>query len=168
MQHDIYSLGVLLLELGLWQSFITYPNPPTPSPSHSSSPLPADELLDTEKAFVREADLDLTTPIPPHFVAQHASQKDTRKRATAIKTHLISMASEMLPAKMGRKYTDIVLLCLRCLDTRPHVSEVGTDEDIIRSFDIGVEFEDVFDEDGIVIGVKYIEKILLKMQEISI
>ncbi len=24
MQHDIYSLGVVLLEIGLWTSFVTY------------------------------------------------------------------------------------------------------------------------------------------------
>jgi hypothetical protein len=27
MQHDIYSLGVCLLEVGLWKSFIEYPEP---------------------------------------------------------------------------------------------------------------------------------------------
>jgi hypothetical protein len=27
MQHDIYSLGVCLLEIGLWSSFVKYGNP---------------------------------------------------------------------------------------------------------------------------------------------
>jgi hypothetical protein len=162
MQHDIYSLGVLLLELGLWQSFITYPNPPSSSPTSSSS------SSDTKQA---ELD-DPTTLIPPPFITQHASEKDIRKRATAIKAHLISLATEMLPARMGRKYADIVLLCLRCLDSRPPfglpVEGEGGEDDKGSYCSTGREFEDVFDEDGIVVGVRYIEKILLKMQEISV
>jgi hypothetical protein len=162
MQHDIYSLGVLLLELGLWQSFITYPNPPSSSPTSSSS------SSDTKQAELH----DPTTPIPPPFITQHASEKDIRKRATAIKAHLISLASEMLPARMGRKYADIVLLCLRCLDSPPPfglpVGGEGGEDDRGSYCGTGGEFEDVFDEDGIVVGVRYIEKILLKMQEISV
>jgi hypothetical protein len=157
MQHDIYSLGVLL-EIGLWQSFITYPNPPT-----SSSP-----SSDTKQA---EPD-DPTAPIPPPFITQHASEKDIRKRATAIKAHLITVASKMLPARMGRKYADIVLLCLRCLDSPPPsglpVKGEGGEDDKGVYCSTGWEYEDMFDEDGIVVGVKYLEKILLKMQEISV
>ncbi len=78
----------------------------------------------------------------------------------------------MLPARMGRKYADIVLLCLRCLDSPPPlgltVEGEGGDDDKGSDCGTGGEFEDVFDEDGIVVGVKYIEKILLKMQEISV
>ena len=66
---------------------------------------------------------------------------------------------------MGEKYTNIVLLCLRCLDKEKdntaEVAEGGEEEGI-------GEFRDVLDEDGIIVGVKYIEKVLLKMQEISI
>ncbi|KAH6653686.1 hypothetical protein BKA67DRAFT_502224, partial [Truncatella angustata] len=36
MQHDIYSLGVCLLEIGLWSSFVEYVNPASgPAMSHS-------------------------------------------------------------------------------------------------------------------------------------
>jgi hypothetical protein len=43
MQHDIYSLGVCLLEIGLWESFVTYNTHGDPSPSpalgiHPESP----------------------------------------------------------------------------------------------------------------------------------
>ena len=34
MQHDIYSLGVCLLEIGLWESFLFYEND-TPTPSQA-------------------------------------------------------------------------------------------------------------------------------------
>lgn len=62
---------------------------------------------------------------------------------------------------MGNKYTDIVLLCLSYLD-RGSVGSFGEME--------GGGFNDVdmLDEDGIVVGVKYIERILLKIQEIRV
>ena len=89
---------------------------------------------------------------------------------------------------MGRKYTDIVLLCLRCLDKPGKVSQAasagmgesvenlaGESVDTLggggwgeEGEDVVGEFRDVLDEDGIIVGVKYIEKVLLKMQEISI
>lgn len=70
---------------------------------------------------------------------------------------------------MGNKYTDIVLLCLMCLDRRSG-SSVGEMEGGGESRGEGGGFEDVdmLDEDGIVVGVKYIERILLKIQEISV
>lgn len=152
MQHDIYSLGVLLLELGLWQSFIAYSNP------QSSSTPSSENTKDYQAAS------EPITPIQPSFMTEHASEKNILKRATAIKDHLISLASQELPAKMGQKYADIVLLCLQCLDSPPPSSR--NDEDEVD--DNEGEFGDVYDEDGIMLGVKYIEKILLKMQEISV
>lgn len=78
----------------------------------------------------------------------------------------------MLPARMGRKYADIVLSFLRCLDSPPPLGLLiegeGWEDDKVSCFNIGGEFEDVCDEDGILVGVRYIEKILLKMQEISV
>jgi hypothetical protein len=159
MQHDIYSLGVVLLELGLWTSFITYPpSSPTASPSQG----PKDQAIEEDKKkdatnSITDPNPDPDTAIPPPFIDSQLSEKDARKRAVAIKTHLIHLTSEILPARMGNKYTDIVLLCLRCLD-KTEKEEEG----------VGGEFSDVYDEDGIVVGVKYIEKILLRMQEISV
>jgi hypothetical protein len=134
MQHDIYSLGVVLLELGLWHSFI---NPTSSSSFHST--LPNSHSKDP-------------TMLP--FMLPVASEKDTRKRATQVKNSLVTLATEQLPSRMGTKYTEVVLLCLQCMD---------------RAVGFGSEDEgEFYDEDGIVVGVRYIEKILLKMQEISI
>jgi len=149
MQHDIYSLGVVLLELGLWQSFISF--------------LPGSD--------------DPSTALPPSFVQALESQKDTRKRATAVKGALTTLATDLLPARMGQKYTDVVLLCLQCLDGAPGVAAAGAE--VNKSGErgggagagLGVgwgEEEGILDEDGIVVGVRYIERILLRMQEISI
>jgi hypothetical protein len=93
------------------------------------------------------------------------------------------MAETLLPAKMGQKYTDIVLLCLQCLDTASVNASASVSQATLSSASTvggsdgkekdkektaAGEFDDIYDEDGIVVGVKYIEKILLRMQEISI
>lgn len=111
MQHDIYSLGVCLLEIGLWESLVLYEGDACPSP-----------LL--ENAAVGD--------------------RDDPRRATALKQHLVTLARSKLPSRMGDAYTKVVVNCLTCLD-----------ED---NWDFGnqSEFED---EDGVLIGVRYIEKV---------
>jgi hypothetical protein len=147
MQHDIYSLGVVLLELGLWRSFIS-------------------SLPETD---------DPSTALQPPFLQALESEKDTRKRATAVKGALITLATDLLPARMGQKYTDVVLLCLQCLDGMQGSSMVVAAEGETAGERVGAgtgvgwgEEEGFVDEDGIVVGVRYIERILLRMQEISI
>jgi len=160
MQHDIYSLGVVLLEIGLWESFLSY------------RPLLSSSSPDDFEAK-SEPKLDEHNPIPSDFIAQQRLEKDIRKRATAIKTELISLASRKLPPRMGYKYTNIVLLCLRCLDqgtprgSRTSSSDTASDAESL-SAGAGFEEVDMLDEDGIVVGVKYIEAILLRIQEISV
>jgi hypothetical protein len=114
MQHDIYSLGVCLLELGLWESFIVYGgNSVVPSPSTA---------LGFSNDGVEARDPFLT------------------------KDRLLSMTRELLPRRMGTRYTETVETCLTCLDD---------DND-----GFGDERE-LVDQDGILVGVRYIEKVLL-------
>ncbi|KAJ5778797.1 hypothetical protein N7520_002043 [Penicillium odoratum] len=115
MQHDIYSLGVCLLEIGLWGSLV-------------SSKGYAGTLL-TE------------------------SGTSNMVQGTALKDHYTTLAKEQLPSRMGARYTAVVVNCLSCMD--------GTNED----FGDKREFED---DDGILIGVKYIEKIILLLSEITV
>jgi hypothetical protein len=143
MPHDIYSLGVVLLELGLWQSFLSYLPPTDPSRPYDTA--------------------DPDAALPPPFLRALEAEKDTRKRATAVKGALTALATELLPARMGRKYTDVVLLCLQCLD-----GAGGGEDGVGAGRALGGEAEGFVDEDGIVVGVRYIERILLRMQEISI
>jgi hypothetical protein len=133
MQHDIYSLGVVLLEIGLWTSFVLY-NPE----EESSSPVP-NNILDAA---------DLSQP------------NHCRRGATRNKQKLEDLAANELPARVGRRYTDIVLLCLRCLDPGSGVDQDG------KGF--GADAADWTDEDGFMIGVRYIENVLEKMQEITV
>jgi hypothetical protein len=114
MQHDIYSLGVCLLEIGLWESFVLYHNEGTdPSPSTALSIL-------------------------------NDAEKDEIKKAFLVKDALVDLAKQRLPSRMGDKYTEIVVTCLTCLD------ESNTD------FGDNSEFEDA---DGVLIGVRFIEKV---------
>ena len=122
MQHDIYSLGVCLLEIGLWSSFVEYASEVIPSAA-----LPIRDLL--EKSNKRQA-------------------------SNEIKDLLIEMATVNLPSKMGRTYTEVVVSSLACLDK-------DTDNVFNNSADL-------YDEDGIAIGVAFIENILMKLESISL
>jgi hypothetical protein len=121
MQHDIYSLGVCLLEIGLWESFVAYDDNGTAQPS---------------------AALGLT------------EDRAELKSSFTLKGHLVALSrSSMLRVKMGNRYSEVVETCLTCLD-----------ED-----NLGFGDEQQFqDEDGVLVGVRYIEKVLGILNDISI
>ena len=56
------------------------------------------------------------------------------------------MAEERLPNRMGKRYTQIVLACLTCLDM--DATGLGNETDFL-------------DADGIIVAVRYIEKLSL-------
>jgi hypothetical protein len=98
MQHDIYSLGVCLLEVGLWTSFINYQQV---TGQESPTLLPA-----------LSASLDL----PIDILDGSCSSKVYGFLETIGKDHLVSLARARLPGSMGSRYTEIVETCLTCLD----------------------------------------------------
>lgn len=112
MQHDIYSLGVCLLEIGLWDSFLVYGD-------DDDSAVPAGVL---------------------GIAILDSALQDSR----ATKESLVALAGSRLPYHMGNAFKDIVINCLTCLDE--------------NNLDFGdrSEFED---EDGVLVGVKYIQKV---------
>ncbi|KAI0890144.1 uncharacterized protein GGS22DRAFT_150095 [Annulohypoxylon maeteangense] len=135
MQHDVYSLGVCLLELGLWKSFVIDGK--------------------SEEAHIKDED-SRKIPSPTLGLTLDDFNQDTgspAEPATRIKDHLVQLARSQLPQRMGNKYTAVVVTCLTCLDE--------------ENEDFGDQ-EDMRDEDGILIGVRFIEKILLRLSEISI
>jgi hypothetical protein len=71
-------------------------------------------------------------------------EKDIRRRAFQIKRKLVALAEAQLPGRMGRVYTSIVVSCLTCLD--PGNQGFGDENEFM-------------DEDGIQVGVRYIEKV---------
>lgn len=56
----------------------------------------------------------------------------------------MKLAGEILPRKMGRIYTGVVITCLTCLDKTEN--------------DFGLESE-LLDENGLLVGVRFIEKV---------
>lgn len=112
MQHDIYSLGVCLLEIGLWESFVQYDN--------------------TGKNVTGGIDI--------------VNDPGAKGPALPLHTHshLLALAESKLPRRMGSKYAGVVKTCLTCLDE-------GNED-----FSNDSEFSD---EDGIVVGVRYVEKV---------
>ncbi len=111
MQHDIYSLGVCLLEVGLWESFVIYSDDGTCVPSPFFGAL-------SEGIPILEPGLFMKA--------------------------LVSIARDVLPQRMGTKYARIVETCLTCLDE--------------GNVDFGDERE-FQDADGVLVGVRYIEKV---------
>lgn len=63
-----------------------------------------------------------------------------------MKRRLVDMAGAQLPGRMGKVYTSVVVSCLTCLDPGNHV--FGDKSNFV-------------DEDGILVGVCYIEKVRL-------
>jgi hypothetical protein len=113
MQHDIYSLGVCLLEVGLGVSFVQFEN-------------------------------EQAVPARTLSIAEHFKREGPKARAFEIKRVLEAAAETLLPERMGAVYTRLVLSCLTCLD--PGNQYFGGEEN----------FQD---QDGILVAVRYIEKV---------
>lgn len=83
-------------------------------------------------------------PNPTLDISAQLANKDIRARASQIKQKFVSMAKDRLPGPMGKVYTNVVISCLTCLDKdNPGFGDVN----------------DFTDEDGILVGVRYIEKV---------
>jgi hypothetical protein len=97
MQHDIYSLGVCLLEIGLWESFVEYTN-----------------------------ELEFNGPPQAKFGKSYYDFRAWSKRqgetasfdalAFQLKDYLVEQAHKRLAPRMGDKYAQVVVSCLTCLD----------------------------------------------------
>ncbi|KAK4107345.1 hypothetical protein N656DRAFT_840443 [Canariomyces notabilis] len=139
MQHDIYSLGVCLLEIGLWKSFVSYQ-----SLDSGNTRLNGD--MDWENEDCLQLSMPLTDRV---FERVHLNKGGT----LWVKEGLVAMSRELLPARMGEMYTDIVVSCLTCLDE-------GNDD--------FAGLEENGGDDGITVGVRFVEKILARVGEIRL
>ena len=79
--------------------------------------------------------------------------RNTLQAAWDIKRLLVSLAMETLPSRMGKVYTEVVMSCLSCTDS-------GTTNMFAAE-------KDLYDQDGILVGVAFIEKILVKLEFVS-
>lgn len=99
MQHDIYSLGVCLLEIALWKSFVSW---------DASGRYP------------------LMTPESEQLLKGNTAAVDTKDK-------LVKMAREVIPKRLGTRYTEVTISCLKCLD-----HEDGDNSELLAENDISV------------------------------
>lgn len=134
MQHDVYSLGVCLLEIGLWDSFVNYDHAEKELSKGEPRPRPSKTWGMQIEDFAPKSIEGIST-------------------YNHIKDHLVALATSKLPLRMGDKYTSVVITCLTCLDDGNE--DFGDDKEMQ-------------DEDGVLVGVRFIEKVLLRLNEISL
>lgn len=128
MQHDIYSLGICLLEIGLWTSFVDYSTNDTAVQYVPSSALAGVDVIE---------------------------QRNPTRRAYTVKDFLAQLARDELPAKMGVKYTLIVETCLSSWEDDSNKTLFGAKDEFV-------------DQDGILEGVRYSERVLLELENIVV
>lgn len=138
MQHDIYSLGVCLLELGLSTSLVRYD---AAGGKPESGPL-LKEVQEEPAVHPSDDDESGTSRLPAEM-----------REAYRIKDFLLSLAKTRLSRRMGPRYSAVVATCLTCLDA--------------NNEDFGDESE-MTDADGIIVGVRFIEKIITKLGDIAV
>jgi hypothetical protein len=102
MGHDIYSLGVCLLEIALWEPLVAEIQANNPAGSTRISAF-----------FAQAANLKGTASEQKENLKQVYNRPDG---PDAIKDILIEIASRQVPSKMGTKYARIIKACLTCFD----------------------------------------------------
>lgn len=149
MQHDIYSLGVALLEIGLWESFVEYTTATaTTEDGEAGGGPPQTKLGRTHDHFqewlrASRAGTQQDGGGKGDFLAAFAFR---------LKDYLVEQARTRLAPRMGDKYARVVLSCLTCLDE--------DNEDFG-----GAEAADPSDGAA---ALCFIEKILKDLDEISV
>ncbi|PLB51474.1 hypothetical protein P170DRAFT_422485 [Aspergillus steynii IBT 23096] len=100
------------------------------------------------------ADGKTNIPWPELNVANEMQDKDRRRGEFFIKHHLVAMAQERLPCLVSLRYTAITVACFWCLDD-------GEDNVFGGKWDrVG--------QDGIIVEVRFIEKVLLQIEDLVV
>ena len=110
MGHDIYSLGVCLLVIGLWQPLIS---------TIDGIKIPSQKYLDAAlrlKLVTAEAIHILFETQSEHRPANTRPVLRSLMRPLSVQKTLQDLAEYELPARMGLAFTRIVISCLSCLE----------------------------------------------------
>ena len=141
MQHDIYSLGVCLLEIGLWEAFVGYTTGANPRPKYGQ---------------MHQDFLQWLKEVAPEAVSGGGQATFSLGLAGVVgdrlKDYMVHLARTKLPEKAGDRYAEVVVTCLTCLD---------------QDNDFGDE-DEFTDADEIRVGVRFIETILGRLNEITL
>lgn len=140
MQHDIYSLGVCLLEIGLWESFVDY------TAGCVRPEVRFSETYSRFKVFLQRR---------PEIADQEASHKAANFRDIPfkLKDYLVELTKTKLPRRMGDEYARVVLWCLTCLD-EDHEIFAGFEESEVTGVDA--------------VAVCFLERIMFHLEQIYV
>jgi hypothetical protein len=121
IKHDIYSLGICMLEVLLWQPFVVSSNP-----SSKDSPKAVSEVFQR-----RAIKLGEDRGVPERYFGD--TQKMTSK-PSAVRRVMVDLCQTELPARAGSKLTKVVMDCLCCLnDEETKDAQHTSDENDLES-----------------------------------
>ncbi|PGG97956.1 hypothetical protein GX51_07069 [Blastomyces parvus] len=126
MGHDIYSLGVCLVEIAMWESLLVRKSGMEDG-GYGEGCFEPSELLVREAGFKDGRDL-------------RRKGMRSREGRMKVKDALLKIAEEKLPALVGSGYADVVRACLTCFDAGGSGRR--------RKWDEGVKFEQM-DHDSV-------------------
>ncbi|KAF3932493.1 hypothetical protein ABW19_dt0208489 [Dactylella cylindrospora] len=113
--HDVYSLGVCMLELLTWDILVQ------PGKDRYRRPVLSDTYKEAFKSLGYHEPLDVSSPRNDNAQIAELYTQDSKK----IQNTLKAMAKTYLPRRAGNTMTDLVYRCLTCLDL-PATPEEGT------------------------------------------
>ena len=91
----------------------------------------------------------------PHEWLTYKNERERAEHAASIKNSFTCLADEKLPDAMGQEYASIAVSCLICLDR---------DEEAGLLWGVA----DTKDNEGIVVGVKFIQFVLQRVHGIRV
>lgn len=106
--HDIYSLGVCLLEIGLWEPLIAAKRNTDALLGNADDAYDASEKSMSDIYREMAVRLELVT-------SQDSESRSALIRPITVEKVLIEMAKKLLPERIGTGYAEIVVACLTCL-----------------------------------------------------
>ncbi|KAF3407379.1 hypothetical protein DPV78_000090 [Talaromyces pinophilus] len=107
MQHDIYSLGVCLLETGLWEPFVEYSGEGQ-APAGSRPQAKFGRTYYRFQSWMKEKSASSGRQEGPSTFLDSVAFK--------LNDYLVEIARTKLAPRMGEQYARVVLTCLTCLD----------------------------------------------------
>ena len=119
LNHDIYSFGVCLLVIGLWEPLISREN----------------ETARLSRLYTKTAfHLGLVDP-------EASNSSDRLKMPAVVRKILLGLAEQVLALRMDKEFVGVVKFCLNCLEKRNNAGEI--DRQGTRPIPItGEEFEE--------------------------